>query len=120
NFKSAKTYFKKYLKIYKNYQSMVIFIDVKPKISWKRRKNKYWQRIKEAGIIDKDEIKKRFKKYKKIIFDLYPLWLKYFKIIPFQKIIIKNSYKTKKVFLEETEKKIKNFLKLQKIFINPT
>lgn len=108
--KTAEKYFKKYLDVQKKFHSFVIFIDTKPDISWKRRKEIYKQRILNKGIHDKSIIKKYLQEYKKIIFNLYPLWLKCYKKIPFEKIMIKNSTKAKTTFLKQAEKIILSLL----------
>jgi len=104
-------YFKKYLNVYKYFEPIIIFIDTQPRISWKRRKNIYKKRLINAGIKTKEENEKFLKKYQKNIDDLYPMWIKWLNRFSYKKILIKNSYKSKRKFLEEAERKIGNLLK---------
>lgn len=103
---SAKYYFKRYIEILDSFKVTIIFIETLPKISFKRRKNKYLERIIKFGL-EKDT-KKIMNEYKEKIFSLYPLWHKWLTKFPFQKIIIENNYKTKQKFLEEINLLIKN------------
>ncbi len=99
--KKAEIYFKKYLEMYKHFSPIILFIDTKPEISWKRRKPKYLERIKNSGVIDPKKKAAMLKKYRGIIDALYPLWLKWYKKFPFEKYMIRNSYKTERAFLKE-------------------
>lgn len=98
NAKTADKFFNNYLKIYKIFRPIVIFINTKPSVSWRRRKKIYYKRIMKQGIKDKKQIKNIMEKYKKGLFIMYPLWLKYYKKIPFEKYMIKNSHNEKKFF----------------------
>ena len=97
----AEKYLKKYILAQKNFHSIIIFIDTKPEISWKRRKPIYLKRIKDNIINGLHEKKITLNKYRKIIYDLYPLWLKYYHKAPFEKYMIKNSCKSYSVFKKE-------------------
>lgn len=104
--KNTDIYYKKYLSIYKKFDPIIIFIDTKPTISWKRRKPIYLKRIKDNGIIAPSDKKAALKKYRQIIYDLYPLWLKYYNKVPFDKYMIKNSNKSYSRFKQELINKI--------------
>lgn len=108
--KTADVYFKKYLKAHKNLEPVVIFIDTKPPVSWHRRRKKYLARIHKSGVTDPEEVKKTLLKYRKTIFNLYPLWIKYLKKIPFRKVVIKNTYKSRDRFLRRINKTVKSLL----------
>lgn len=94
-------FYKRYVDIYKKYNPIIIFLDTKPRVSWRRRKPYYLERIKKSGITDVKEKQKMLKKYRQTIDDLYPLWLKWYKKFPFEKYMIKNSYKSYKKFVDE-------------------
>lgn len=108
--KLADEYYHKLFKAHNGLDCFIVFINIKPEISWQRRKEKYIKRITNKGINDKNIIDEYLEQYKKIIFDLYPLWIKCYKKIPFKKITIENSYKEKHIFLEEAEKTILSLL----------
>lgn len=97
----AKKYYSKYIHCHKNLHPIIIFINTKPEISWKRRKPIYLKRIKDNEIIIPSVKKTVLNKYRKIIYNLYPLWLKYYKIIPFEKYMIRNSNKSYFKFKKE-------------------
>ncbi|KKP66153.1 MAG: hypothetical protein UR68_C0035G0014 [Candidatus Roizmanbacteria bacterium GW2011_GWA2_35_19] len=107
-FKAANLYLKKYLKILKSFNPTIIFIDSKPEISFKRRKKKYLERIKEYRLEDKE--KEILGEYKQKIIDLYPLWLKWLDRYPYKKIVINNNNKTKRQFIDEVSKIILSLL----------
>lgn len=96
--RKTNTYQKQYFVLYKKFNPVVIFIDTKPTISWKRRKEKYLNRLLNKGIKNKKSVNKMMMKYKKNLFDMYPLFIKYYQRIPFEKYMIKNSYHDKKTF----------------------
>ena len=106
--KVASLYFKKYLKILKSFNPTIIFIDSKPEVSFKRRRKKYLERIKEYHLEDKRE--EILSEYKQKIIDLYPLWNKWFNKYPYNKIVIKNSNKTKRRFINEVSEIILSLL----------
>jgi len=88
----AEVYFNKYIQAHARLHPIVLFIDTKPQISWQRRKRKYVERIYKAGVTDSSKKREMLAKYKRNIENLYPLWIKYYKKIPFEKYMIKNSY----------------------------
>lgn len=100
--KTAEKYLKRYQAVHKKFHPVIIFIDTKPAISWKRRKLIYEKRV--ADIIDPKEKNKAMEKYRATIFRLYPLWLNWYFRLPFEKYMIKNSYKEKTAFLKEAIK----------------
>jgi deoxyadenosine/deoxycytidine kinase len=108
--KIAQNYFKKYLAVYKKFEPLIFFIDTKPEVSWRRRQDKYLDRIKSLGINDEQEIAKRLSKYQKNLYALYPLWLKYLEKIPYQKIIFRNSYIAEDEFIREAFLQFQKFL----------
>jgi len=108
--KTSQKYFNKYLKVHKKFESLIFFIDTKPEISWRRQQNKYLKRIKKAGITDEKKTAGRLAKYQKNLYDLYPLWLKYLKKIPYQKIVFRNSYISEEEFIRESFLQIQKFL----------
>ena len=83
----------------RGFRPVILFIDTKPAVSWKRRKPIYEKRT--AGIPSVQERKKAMKKYRSTIERLYPLWIKWYKKFPFEKYMIRNSYKNEEVFLNE-------------------
>ncbi len=97
----AENYFKKYISAQKDLHSIIIFIDTKPAISWKRRKPEYLARIKKNNITNPKEQRATLNKYRSTISTLYPLWLKYYNKAPFEKYMIKNSNKNYYVFKKE-------------------
>ncbi len=106
--KKANLYFKKYLKIVKPLNPIIIFIDTKPEISFRRRKQTYITRIKKHNLQDRQ--KQLLNEYKNKIFDLYPLWHKWLRKFPYKKIVIKNSYKSEDKFIKEVDKIIRSLL----------
>lgn len=93
--KEADQYFRNYLKAHQNLEPIVLFINTLPSVSWKRRKSIYLQRIKDNNIVNQQEKKEMLRKYRNNIYRLYPLWLKYFKKIPYKKYKINNSRKSR-------------------------
>jgi len=110
--KTAQIYLKKSLKLYKNLDPLIFFIDVKPEVSWRRRQDIYFARIKKQGVTDEKEISKLLTKYQKNLYSLYPLWMKYLEKIPYQKIIFRNSYVGEDEFIREAFLQIQKFLLL--------
>lgn len=110
-------------KIKKEYQDLlnkievgVLFLDTKPQISWARRRGYYLKRtlaeIKKGGLRGVEAKKlqdQMMRKYKKRIFDLYPLWLKMFESLSYPKVKIPNNGKNLEVL---GRKVIDGFLKL--------
>jgi hypothetical protein len=107
----ADNYYLKYLSAHRGLNSIIFFIDTKPKISWLRRKNNYLKRLDKVGIRDQKKRKIYLNKYKTRIYELYPLWLKYYHRVPFQKIMIKNSYKDYQKFISGTLSTISHFVR---------
>ncbi|MDO8609971.1 MAG: deoxynucleoside kinase [bacterium] len=101
NAKITDGFYKKYISAHNNLYPIIFFIDTKPQISWKRRRPTYLKRIKANNIADPKEKQIALKKYRQIINELYPLWLKYYHKVPFEKYMIKNSYKSYSVFKKE-------------------
>lgn len=95
--KKAEKQLKKYLTLYKKLNPTIIFIDTKPKFSWQRRKPYYLGRVKIAAKDLKTQ-KEMMKTYKQMIFSNYLLWIKYLDLLPYNKIVIKNSFKTYEEF----------------------
>jgi hypothetical protein len=104
---TAKDYLKKYIKAHEGLHPILFFIDTKPQVSWKRRKRAYIRRLDRAGITDTVKRKSMLEFYRTRIGNIYPLWHKYFLLIPFEKYLIKNSYKKWSVFKKEIMDKIK-------------
>lgn len=98
----ASLYFKKFLKIMTAWNPILVFIDTKPQISFKRRKNIYLKRIEKHKL--QDSRKAFMDIYRQKIFKLYPLWHKWLNKFPFEKIIIKNSYKSEEEFRVNLDK----------------
>lgn len=107
---TAEIYLKKYIKAHEGLHPIVFFIDTKPQISWERRRSIYLRRINNLGVKQWRERMKMLQKYRNTIVALYPLWHKYFHLIPFEKYIIKNSYKKWNVFEREIMEKVKALL----------
>jgi len=101
-------YYQKYLKIYNHFDVFVLFIDTKPSCSWSRRKYIYIERIKKLGIRKKKEKVVMPERYRRKIETLYPLWLRWYKKVPYKKTIIKNSKKDLPAFLKSIELFVKN------------
>lgn len=93
------SFYQKYLELHKNLKTKIIFIDTKPEVSWKRRKAIYKKRT--ANFTNPQERKKALERYRLTIERLYPLWLKWYKKLPFEKYMIRNSYKKERLFLRE-------------------
>jgi thymidylate kinase len=106
--RKAETYFKKYLEISKPLNPFIIFIDTKPRISYMRRKAVYEERIQRHNLTNKK--KEILKQYEEKIYELYPLWHKWLKRFPFDKKIVRNSYKTEKQYIKEVENIVKNLM----------
>lgn len=109
-YECAKEYFQKYLIAYKNLDTTIIFIDTKPEVSWKRRRKKYLNRIKNNAITDSNRISEELKKYRQMLETIYPLWLKYYHQAPFKKYIIKNSKMNTTIFSNELLRIIKKII----------
>jgi len=107
-------YFQKYFRLYNKIIPLIIFIDTKPQISWRRRKQIYLSRLK--NITDQKQKKLMLKKYQEKIFELYPQWRWLYRYLPFRKVIIKNSHKKKRDFLKETLKIVDLFLHSKNLF----
>lgn len=99
--RKAEEYFRKYVKLLKRLDPVIIMVDAKPKLSFKRRINEYLRRIKKHKL--QKQAQTILDQYEKKIIDLYPLWNKWFKRFPFKKILIKNSYKKQEKYLAEIE-----------------
>ncbi len=108
--KNANKYYRRYLKAHQGFNPVIIFINTLPEISWKRRRYKYVNRIRNKKIKSKKEIKKLLDRYQEIILQLYPIWIKYYKKVPFKKLMIENSYKSKNEFINEVDKIILSLL----------
>lgn len=108
--RTAEKYLKKYLRAQVGLKPILLFIDTKPNISWRRRREIYLKRIDKTGITDAKRKKEMMGKYRANIFTLYPLWHKYFHLIPFEKYMIKNSYKKWDIFEKEIMDKIKTHI----------
>lgn len=108
--KTAKRYLDNYIKIYQKFEPLIFFIDTKPEVSWRRRQEKYLERIKKLNITDEKETNRLLSKYQKCLFSLYPLWLKYLDKIPFEKIVFRNSYISEEEFIRESFLQIQKFL----------
>lgn len=106
--KEANQYFQTYLRLYDKFDPLIIFIDTKPEISWQRRKEKYLKRL--ANIPDPRIKNEMFSTYQQRLYDLYPLWLKYYYLIPFKKIMIRNSFKTYERFINEVLTNLQSLL----------
>lgn len=105
--KTAKSYLEKYIRAHEGLHPIIFFIDTKPQVSWRRRRKTYIQRIDRAGVTDPKKREEMLEFYRTRISNIYPLWHKYFRLIPFEKYMIKNSYKSWEVF----EKEILNIIK---------
>lgn len=108
--KTAIDYLKKYTKAYEGLHPIVFFIDTKPQISWRRRRKTYIQRIDRAGVTDSKKRREMLGFYRTRISNIYHIWHKYYRLIPFEKYMIKNSYKRWEVFEREIMDKIKSIL----------
>lgn len=102
--KIAEDFYKKYLLLHNRFDSLLLFIDTKPEISWRRRYPHYLKRI--GRLNGKNNSFDILEKYQKTIYDLYPLWHKWYVKIPFKKLTIRNSFKTRKNFLIEIEGRV--------------
>lgn len=102
--KQANFYYEKFLRIMEHWNPILVFIDTKPEISFKRRRNTYLERIKKHKL--QDSRKTVMNTYREKIFRLYPLWHKWLKKFPFKKVIIKNSYKSEAEFKANLDKVI--------------
>ncbi len=108
--KLADQYLATYLKLYRDLNPYIIFIDTKPEVSFHRRKAKYIERIHNQGINDKKHFDIALRKYQDTIFHLYPQWLKYYEKLNFPKKSIKNSHIAEGEFIIEIDKAVKSIL----------
>ncbi len=108
--KIADEFFQKYLGAHHGLDPFVLFIHTKPDASWERRKGKYVKRLKNKGISEPDIMEKHLTKYREMIETLYPFWLDCYKKVPFPKMTIPNTVKSKGVFLKEADKVIQSLL----------
>lgn len=106
----ADQFYNDYLKLYNDLNPFLIFIDTNPKTSFSRRKSKYEERIKRKGIVGVKNKAKIMKKYKKTIFNLYPLWLKFYEKFPYPKVKVENSQINKEEFLAQLDNVIASLL----------
>ena len=65
------------------------------------------QRIERSGVTDVDKRKEMLEFYRTRISNIYHLWHKYYHLVPFEKYLIKNSYKSWEKFEAEIMDKIK-------------
>ncbi len=107
--KTADEYYPRYISAHQRLNPTILFIDTKPKTSFKRRKHIYLKRIRDAKITDPEVKRHMLQKYKKNIYDLYPYWIKYYKKFPFKKIMIKNSRRDYDSFIEEVLEKTRKY-----------
>lgn len=108
--KIADKFYDDYIRLYNGLNPFIIFIDTTATISFERRKNKYEKRIKERGIVKKKEAEGALKKYRNTIFDLYPLWIKFYEKLPYPKVKIENSSLNQGKFLNELDRVISELL----------
>ncbi len=99
--KQATKYYQQYCSALKEFNPVIIFIDTKPEVSWKRRKSTYEKRT--ANMNNPKERKNAMKKYKQTMFRFYPVWIKWYERFRFKKYMIRNSLQSKKVFLESIQ-----------------
>ncbi len=97
----ADQFYNDYLRLYNDLNPFLIFIDTRPEVSFSRRQKNYEERIKNKGITGKKDKEKTLKKYRDIIFELYPLWLKFYEKFPYPKVKIENSVLNREKFLNE-------------------
>lgn len=107
NNKTFATYQKLYYQLYQKLHVSIFFIDTKPHISFRRRKTIYLNRVK-----DKDPKTRRamINAYESNIYELYPHLIELYNELPFDKIMIKNSYKSRGRFIKESITKLEAVL----------
>ncbi len=102
--------FKEYMRLLNNMPHLIIFIDTKPHISWKRRRVNYRERvdkiIKEKG----GKVRELMKKYKDNIYTLYPLFKNFYEELPFYKVRVNNNVRPLERFVQDVERKMQKFL----------
>lgn len=108
--KLAEEYFEKFYNEYDKLNPFIIFIDTKPEVSFLRRKEKYIERIKKQGMTNPKQFSNSLNKYEKIIYDLYPHWIKFYEKLPYPKFLIKNSYISEAKFFQEVDKAVSSIL----------
>ncbi len=104
-------YFKNlYLKLLKTAEVKLLFIETQPRVSWQRRKDTYFKRVKQYlkdnQIIDEvkqEEITKiRMSKYKNNIWLMYPLFKETIKVLNLPTYFLKNNTNSLEKFLEKS------------------
>ena len=83
----TKPYFKEYLDVLKKLNPKILFLDVKPEISWLRRKEKYEKKVADMGEDERGEAMKEFRIYLDYV---YPELIKMFEQINIPKARITN------------------------------
>ena len=108
--KLTRLYEPNFFKLYQELNSLIVFIDTTPEVSFERRKEAYKKRVEALGINNFKNANFMLKKYKNTIYKLYPYWHKFYEKLQFPKIIIENSNISKGQFLEKIEATIKKLL----------
>lgn len=105
-----KEYIPKFIHLYHQLNSFIIFVDTLPEISYIRKKDYYLDKIRKSGITDDKQTAFMLKKYKDTIYKLYPYWRRLYDKLQMPKTIIDNSNLTKRQFLTRIESAINNLL----------
>jgi thymidylate kinase len=83
----TKPYFNEYLDVLKKLNPKILFLDVKPEISWLRRKSRYEKRVENMHEDEKKEAMNGFRTYLNYV---YPELIKMFWQIDLPKVRITN------------------------------
>lgn len=101
--KTLNRYRKQFYELYNKLHATIVFIDTKPHISFQRRRPIYLKRVAHK---DPKTQREMMNTYRSNIFTMYPLLKELYDELPFEKIMIKNSYKSQLQFLKESLNKI--------------
>ncbi|MCL4364639.1 deoxynucleoside kinase [Patescibacteria group bacterium] len=108
--KLSNQFLPKFLKIYNEFNSSIVFINITPNVSFARKRKSYRQRILAKGTTDDKEISDSLTVYKHAINNIYPYWLDLYQRLDFPKITIENSDLTEKEFLAKLDSVIKKII----------
>ena len=95
---------KEYFSLFSRLPHLIIFIDTKPEVSWRRRRRDYRARVEKTVEEKGGRVRELMRKYKDNRFELYGYFKKLYKDLPLQKVLVENNYRKEKRFLKKIEK----------------